>query len=286
VKPAAAGACREFEPGAKAGSALGVLLNDLLQRRLRQKIGAAGFGGLGQLVDWRLGLVDGIDPDSLTGRLQAMCPRLTRPECAMALALNSFLPWREQLAMLRLAGSTGFSELHFATRCPTGVRGTPPVVDMVAAGPEGVVGIAVRVFDYLAPRRSGMSAGYRSLQVVDGMTGWVQLLRDGAGFDHVDVVGLAKIAIGLSRIFQRRPVRLLYLFLEPHEPAGTVFAAHRAELARLGDLVVDGAVSFSAGSLHELWQDWCAEDTPAAVRAIAAELANRYGVVMPRGAPL
>ena len=213
------------------GPALAALLIELLQSRLRQEIGAERFGRQGQLADWRLGLVDGIDPANLTGRLQAMCPRLTRPECAMALALNSFLPWREQLETLRLAGSTGFTELFFGTRCPTGVRGTPPNVDMIVAGPEGVVGAVVRVFDYLAPRRSGMSPGYRSLKVVDDMTGWVQLLQDGAAFDHVDAAGLAKIAIGLSRIFQHRPVTLLYLFLEPREPATAIFAAHRAELA-------------------------------------------------------
>ena len=263
------------------GPALAGLLNEMLQIRLRQEIGAERFGRLGQLVDWRLGLVDGIDPASLTGRLQAMCPCLTRPERAMALALNSFLPWREHLETLRLAGSTGFTELFFGTRCPTGVRGTPPNVDMIVAGPEGVVGAVVRVFDYLAPRRSGMSAGYRSLKVVDDMTGWVQLLQDGAAFDHVDAAGLAKIAIGLSRIFQRRPVTLLYLFLEPREPATAIFAAHRAELARVGAMVVGSPVTFSASSLHDLWQAWCAEDTPVRVRAIAAELVHRYGVVMP-----
>ena len=46
-------------------------------------------------------------------------------------------------------------------------------------------------------------------------------------------------------------------------------------------MVVGSAVTFSSSSLHDLWQAWCAEDTPVRVRAIATELAHRYGVAMP-----
>ena len=43
------------------------------------------------------------------------------------------------------------------------------------------------------------------------------------------------------------------------------------------------AVLTVACSFHELWQEWCADDTRRlAVRAIAAELRRRYAVVMPR----
>lgn len=265
-----------------ADPALATLLNELLQRRLRHAIGAERFGPQDRLVDWRSGLVDGIAPEAMTGRLQAMCPRLARPESAMALIINSFLPWQACLATLRLADAQGFTELYFGTRCPTGVRGTPPNVDVVASGPGVVAAATVRVFDYLAPKRAALSAGYRSLQVPEGMAAWGRLVQDGGSFTHVDVAGLAKVALGLSRVFQHRPIRLLYLFLEPRNPDEAAFAAHRAEIAQVVEGVAGCDVGFGACSLHELWQGWCSDDTPAGVRAIAAELGRRYAVVMPR----
>jgi hypothetical protein len=286
VEPGAAEQPRGAEADVTARAALAAHLSDLLQRRLRELIGPDRFGGLGQLMDWRLGLVDGIDPTRLSRRVETLRQRLCRPDCAMALALNSFLPWCEQPRGLCLAGTRGFAELHFDGRCPTGVRGTPPHIDVIASGPQGVVGATVRVFDYLGPRRSQLSAAYRSLRVAEEMQGWVELMGDGASFQHLDVASLAKIAIGLQRIFVRRPIRLLYLFLEPFGHPASAFAAHRAELERLGAITGGSAVAFSACSFHELWRSWGAEDTPERVRAIAAELAHRYNVVMPRRRPL
>ncbi len=269
-----------------ADPALAALLTELLQRRLRHAIGAERFGAQGRLIDWRFGLVDRSEPANMNGRLQGLCLRLSRPECAMALILNSFLPWRGQLETLRLAGDHGFTELYFATRCPTGVRGTPPSVDVVVSGPQGMVAAAVRAFDYLAPRRALMSDSYRSLRVPEGMVAWVELIHDCATFVHVDVPALAKVAIGLSRLFRHRPLRLLYLFLEPHNPHAAIFRAHRAEIERVADRVAGSDVGFAACSLHELWQGWCDDDTPSGVRAIATELARRYDVVMPQAARL
>jgi hypothetical protein len=269
-----------------ADLALAALLTELLQRRLRQVIGAEWFNGQDRLIDWRFGLVDGVEPGVMTARLQAMSLRLTRPECAMILMLNSFLAWQDSLAGLRLAGGGGFTELFVATRCPTGVRGTPPSVDVVASAPDHVVAGTVRVFDYLAPRRVALSAGRRTLQVEKGVMPWVDLIHDAPAFAHVDVAGLAKLAIGLGRIFRNRPVRLLYLFLEPRNPETAIFTAHRAEIARVDHRLAGSDVGFAASSLHELWQGWCGEDTPLGVRSIAAELARRYGVAMPRRGPL
>lgn len=259
-------------------------MSELLQRQLREALGPECFGGLGQLTDWRVGLVGGIDADRLDGRLATLCPRLVRPDSAIALALNSFLPWRDHIEGLELCGSHGFTELHFDGRCPTGVRGTPPHVDVIAAGPQGVVGACVRAFDYLGQRRSVTSDAYRSLALERNMAPWAAVLQDAAAFRHLDVAGLAKVAIGLGRIFTRRPVHLLYLFLEPPGAVAPAFVAHRAELDRIIGRTADSGVTLSGSSLHELWDHWCRGDTPASVRASAAELSRRYGVVFPAAA--
>ncbi|MFZ1428658.1 MAG: hypothetical protein WAS21_18040 [Geminicoccaceae bacterium] len=204
----------------------------------------------------------------------------------MALVLNSFLPWLETPDALQLAGMGQFQELNFDTRCPTGVRGTPPHIELVASGPNGVVGATVRVFDYLAMRPSSLSAAYASLAVPPSLAPWASLMRramsDPQDFRYVDIPALSKLAVGLGRIFVHRPVCLLYLFLEPvdvgHSPA---FAGHRAELARLTELTGASAVPLVASSFHELWKEWRAGDAPTALKAVASELSRRYAVAMP-----
>lgn len=279
-----AGPARGRETAGAGSPALLTLLNELLQRQLRETIGPDRFGAMGELTDWRLGLVGTVDTRSLSGRVRTLCPRLSRPESAMALALNSFLPWRGHMDRLRLCGSGGFTELHFDGRCPTGVRGTPPHVDVIAAGSTGVVGACVRAFDYLGSRRPANVDAYRSLAVEAGMTPWTALLQEAAAYRHLDVAGLAKVAIGLGRIFTRRPVGLLYLFLEPEGAVAPAFAAHRAELDRVIERTSGSTVTLTGRSLHELWGEWCNGDTPATIRTAAAELCRRYGVVMPPSA--
>lgn len=207
--------------------------------------------------------------------------RLARPETAPALALASFLPWLPYVAGLRLAGIEGFRELHFDARCPTGVRGTPPHIDFMASGPNGVAGATVRVFDYLVRRSARISSAYATLEVSPGLQAWAAHLRSDAWneFRHLDVVTLAKLAVGIGRIFARRPVRLVYLYLEPQGGAQAApFLRHRDELARLADDTVDSDVTLLPLSFHELWADWQDAATPEPVREVVAELSRRYAL--------
>ena len=220
-------------------------------------------------------------------RLRELGSRAQRPEGAMAMALSSFLPWMDHPEGLELAGITRFRELNFDARCPTGIRGTPPHIEVVASGPAGVVGVTVHVFDYLMPHQIKLSAGYATLQVPPAMEAWAELMRTSVAghnpFHYVDVPTLGKLAVGLGRIFQHRPVRLLYLFLEPVDAAVfRPFVEHRMELARLTELTQDSGVTFFAISFHELWEEWCAAETPAKLRAIAAQLSRGYAVATPR----
>ncbi len=217
--------------------------------------------------------------------------RLGRPETAPALALASFLPWLPHAESLRLAGIEGFREIRFDARCPTGVRGTPPHIDLMASGPNGIAGATVRAFDYLAPRPARVSNGYATLEVPPGLEPWAAHLRGGdpwTGFRHVEVAALAKLAVGIGRIFAGRPVRLAYLYLEPQEGAEAApFRRHRDELDRLARATAEADVTLWPLSFHELWAGWRDDaGTPEAVRGIAAELARRYAVATGPGVPL
>lgn len=277
----------EPDSGPESGSpSLAPLLQQALSRRLREVIGAERFSNFSHLQDWQAGLATGIPAQVMRDRLLDLRPRLMRPDSAMSLALNSFLPWLEKPEALRLAGVGQFQELNFDTRCPTGVRGTPPHIELVASGPDGVVGATVRVFDYLAMRPSSLSSAYASLAVPPSLAPWASLMRhvvnDPQDFRYVDIPALSKLAVGLGRIFVHRPVCLLYLFLEPVGVGHSYpFADHRAELARLTKLTSASAVTLVALSFHELWAEWRTGAAPAALKAVATELCRRYAVAMP-----
>lgn len=281
------GCPEEPDSGPESGSpSLAPLLQQALSRRLREVIGADQYSNFSHLHDWQAGLATGISPNLMRHRLLELRPRLTRPDSAMALVLNSFLPWLEQTDALELAGLGHFQELNFDTRCPTGVRGTPPHIELVASGPEGVVGATVQVFDYLAMRPSSLSAAYATLALPPSMSPWAALMRkavsDPGEYRYVDIPALCKLAVGLGRIFVHRPVCLLYLFLEPDDVGqAPAFAGHRAELARLAELTGASAVTLVVSSFHELWTEWRIGSAPVALKAIATELCRRYAVAMP-----
>jgi hypothetical protein len=254
------------------------LLAQHLRQALARSLGTAAGG-----------LIPGVEPERPDPRVRELLRRPIRPDGALALALNSFLPWLSCPEALRLGGVSRFRELNFDARCPTGVRGTPPHIELVASGADGVVGATVRVFDYLGRRQSRLSPAYAGFAAPAALASWAGLLVPGTAAGaggrpgYVDVPALAKLAVGLGRIFARRPVTLLYLFLEPVAAAGMApFAEHRAELARLVERTRESAVALVPVSFHELWEAWGAGDAPPGLRGTIAEVSRRYAVAMPR----
>ena len=254
-------------------------LGRALAGRLRLAIGASRFAPDGRLASWDDALVPGVDASLLDSLARDSCAAgLRQPGSPTALAVNSFLNWRSAPGMLDLAGLGGFRELHFAARCPTGVRGTPPLLDVVALGDEGVVAVAARTVEYLAEPGGRLAPAYAGLRLGDGLAAWGGLLADGR-FRRVDAAALVKKAIGLANTFPERRIRLLYLFLEPEDAAGIApFADHRVELDELAERTSGSAVELQAQSFGELWTGWSGRGEPPWLRDIAARLRARYAV--------
>src|SRR5262245_49298976 len=92
-------------------------------------------------------LIQGIDQDALPNSLDRT--RLNAPHSAAALTINSFLPWQAVSHELPLAGRQGFDAIQFEVRCPTGLRGTPPHLDLLALRDDLAVAVTVRSVEYL-----------------------------------------------------------------------------------------------------------------------------------------
>jgi hypothetical protein len=258
----------------------GLALTEALRQERAGDVPAADdrIRGIGDL------LIEGIVSEQLPDSIQRT--RLRSPDCAAALAVNSFLPWRDAIEKLPLAGWTGFDAAQFDALCPTGLRGTPPHLDLLALRVEVAVAVTVRCIEYLSRRKTSVAPSYdRLLAATPGLDAWRQQLgrlRDEPRrYRHVDLGALIKFAVALGRTFPERPTVLLYLFWEPLDADRfEEFLRHRHELAELQQAVGNGRVTFSAQSFLAMWRDWAERDAPAWLSDHVDRLRARYCVAI------
>lgn len=261
-------------------------LNQALGDSLRISIGAQHFGIDGRLKSPVRALIPGIDESLLPkGPSGIDGVRLRQADGPAALTLNTFINWVRQPQLMRLAGETGFRELRFDARCPTGIRGTPPLLELIAGNERTVVAVTARCADYLSLRPRKLASAYDRVTPSLSSAPWLGLLPlirgEPSPFRYVDAAGLLKHAVGLSQTFPNRPVKLAYLYWEPVNAAQyPAFAEHRAELSMLADHVAGSSVTLAAQSFDELWSEWQSQPEPDWLRGMVARLKARYSVAI------
>jgi hypothetical protein len=227
-------------------------------------------------------LIDGVEQDRLPDALDRA--RLRQPHSAAALAINCFLPWQAAPDQLALDRWTGFDAIQLVVRCPTGLRGTPPHLDVLALRDDAAVAVTVRCTEYLSRRRSPVADSYdRLLAATPGLDPWLgQLAQLRVAPDerlHIDLGALVKHALALGRTFPDRPTSLLYLYWEPLDADRFAeFGVHRRELSELADAVRGARVAFASRSFTSLWRNWDAQASPSWLPRHVARLRARYGV--------
>jgi hypothetical protein len=235
-------------------------------------------------------LIDGIADQQLPDSIDRT--RLKSPHSAAALAINSFLPWRPATDQLPLAGWVGFDAVQFEVRCPTGLRGTPPHLDLLALREGAAVAVTVRCIEYLSRRKSAVAPSYdRLLAETPTLEPWHLLLEQLRAtptmYRHVDVGGLVKYALALGRTFPDRLTTLLYLFWEPlNANQFDEFRRHRAELVALQDAVRNARVLFQAKNFESLWREWTERRSPPWLAGHVARLRARYSVSIAASKPI
>jgi hypothetical protein len=261
-----------------------------LAEALRHQRAGAPFppdGRIGRISDL---LIDGVPREHLPDSIDRS--RLRSPQSTAALAINTFLPWQKAPEQLPLAGWTGFDAVQFEVRCPTGLRGTPPHLDLLALRGEVAVAVTVRCIEYLSRRKTAVAPSYdRLLAATPGLDPWRRQL-DGLRHDpgrqrHLDLGALVKFALALGRTFPERPTRLLYLFWEPlNATEFSEFRRHREEAAALAEAVGDARVTLDAQSFEEICRQWATRAAPAWLPGHVDRLRARYSVSIPAGSQL
>ena len=83
------------------------------------------------------------DRNELEGKFKAV-------HSSSALAVNVFAPFRARSSELIVPGSRFITGLEFERKCPIGVGGKAPNLDILLTGPAGIIGIESKLTEPLS----------------------------------------------------------------------------------------------------------------------------------------
>ena len=179
-----------------------------------------------------------------------------------ALAVNSFSPFKRRVEELRvLDDETEFTELRFEAKCPTGLQGTAPHLDLVLTNENSVLGVESKLTEPLAPKQAKFTESYDALAERRGGTNWFAHLRflreNPAHYKWVDAAQLIKHALGLMNCFEEKERTLVYLYWRPlNWEEIDAYRGLNEEIQNLQAAVADKECGFAYLSYNELWQRW------------------------------
>ena len=202
-----------------------------------------------------------------------------------ALAVNCFGPFKRNLSDLRVCSAESFTSLCFEKRCPTGVHGTPPNLDVLMERAGRVVAIESKCTEYLSPHPGRFSMSYRTrIRDARRRSTWFQemqrLIDAPHAYSCLDAAQLIKHALGLMYCYPDRRVTLVYLYWEPlNAVEPRVFEEHRREIAEFADRITGPGLAFESTTYNDLWSSWD-ETAPPWLRTHLRDLRARYAVMI------
>ena len=212
-----------------------------------------------------LNLVSGVTPEMVEadycgGSGQEWLGKIRAIHSSAALAANTFGRWKSEPAKLEILGHSGFQSPKLEAECHTGLRGTPPNLDVLLQSPDIVIGIESKLLEPLTLTNPHFSPSYSRDNLPLCEEPWWNLLervRQGPP-SHLDAAQLIKHYLGLRNRFSGQKVSLLYLFWKPLNAAKIEeYARHAEELERFRAAVQDAeAVNFVAMDYLQLWDSW------------------------------
>lgn len=269
-----------------AALATRALRNALISTRKGLIISPTGY-----VSDPSENLLDGIrlpdiEADFRQGDGNELEEKFRAAHSSSALAANNFAPFKLRPGSLRLAGVSHLGAPTFEQKCPTGLLGTPPNLDLVAENDSAAVGVESKCTEFLRRHVAKFRPAYDD-QIRDERRGdpWFaemrRLVRNPASYVWLDAAQLVKHAFGLARAFRARRTFLLYLFWEPTNAFDfSVFNEHRREIEQLSERVVGAHPEFKAMSYRELWEEWERGDPPQWLLTHLGKVRARYDVAI------
>ena len=178
-----------------------------------------------------------------------------------ASAVNTFATWKRNPTNLSLCGREGFTSLTFERKCPTGLGGTPPNLDVFLDNDHLLIAVESKFLEYLTPKKGFFSASYTRDNLPQSEEAcWYLIDRiKEQPKQHLDAAQLIKHYIGLRNLplARDKEIVLLYLFWEPENWKDfEVFHRHRGEISDFASCFDKLSVKFIYQSYTELWDEW------------------------------
>lgn len=211
-------------------------------------------------------------------------PHFQAIHSSSGLAVNCFAPFKQNLADLMLPVGDSFASLHFEKKCPTGLKGTPPNLDILLENGKEVIGIESKFTEFLVKHPSEFADKYKkewpgAAYYCEEMC---RIINQPQLYFHLNAAQLIKHAFGLTNTYNQKNVTLLYLYWEPANPeSNCIFAKHREEINEFAERVKGSTPKFEAMSYPELWQLWRKNpNMPTWVQCHLDNLEKRYLVTI------
>jgi hypothetical protein len=137
-----------------------------------REVSPVPYDSRGYALRFEDNVMDGLSLQSIAGdiALGAGCEldgKIRAAHSSTALVVNTFGPWRTDSSGLVIAGMTGFDSLRFEVACPTGLRGTPPHLDLLADG-KTPVAIEPKCTEWMEAKPAEFAASYDRLRSSHG----------------------------------------------------------------------------------------------------------------------
>jgi len=199
--------------------------------------------------------------DMDSGRGNELKEKFRALHSSAALAVNTFATWKRNPTNLSLCEREGFTSLTFERKCPTGLGGTPPNLDIFLDNDHLLIAVESKFLEYLTPKKGFFSASYTRDNLPQSEEAcWYLINRiKEQPKQHLDAAQLIKHYIGLRNIplARDKEIVLLYLFWEPENWKDfEVFHRHRGEVSDFASCFDKLSVKFIYQSYPELWDEW------------------------------
>ena len=234
---------------------------------------------------FRDNLVPGVRPEDFEADLRQgdgneLDGKFRAAHSSSALAVNSFGPFRRHIGELSLLGAEPFQCLHFERKCPTGLRGNAPNLDVLLEGEKATIGIESKLTEYMDKHQAHFSKAYLQIHDDRRCQPWFTemrcLVEDPERYSWLNAAQLVKHAFGLAHTYRGEAVTLLYLYWEPRNAdEHSVFSEHRKEIQEFTKRLKGSSPSFRSLSYPELWNSW-SETGPDWLRKHLVALDSRY----------
>lgn len=241
--------------------------------------------GQGYLQDPELNLVAGVQAEMIRkdfegGSGQEWTYKIKAIHSSAALAANTFGRWKTDPALLTFDGISGFFPPRLEAQCPTGLRGTPPNLDVLLESDNTIFGNESKLLEPLIPTQPKFAASYKKERLPLCEDTWWSLLEQVRQWppSHLDAAQLIKHYFGLRNKYPAgKQVWLVYLYWKPLNADGIEeYTRHTEDLMKFQKMIGStGAVRFKAMDYIQLWDQWEKDSNMAEHTKL---LKNRYCV--------